>query len=198
MTLFRRDLTSELPARMLAWWRRPSASRERAWAVALEEHEQVLTEYMARLRSVPMGRWYEPVAEGKWSPAEEALHLVLAYEIGLSGAIGGDGMRMVASPAWAWLSRSVVLPVMLHTQSFPRGAAAPREVRPASRDARSLSKEALEVRLRQVATDAAKALRTADGRKPSPRLVHAYFGPLTPLTTLQLLSAHTRHHTRRR
>lgn len=170
----------------------------RAWAAALEEHDQVLAEYLTRLRSVPMERWHEPAAEGKWSPAEEALHLVLAYEIGITGCTGGSGMRLMVPPAWAWLSRTVMLPVILRTRSFPRGARAPREVRPASLDARGMTKGVLEARLRQVATDAAQAIRAADERRPMPRLVHAYFGPLTPLTTLRLLSAHTRHHARLR
>ena len=172
--------------------------RARAWTAALHEHEQVVAEYMTKLRSVPAERWHDPAADGKWSPAEEALHLVLAYEIGISGSTGGSGMRMMASPARAWLLRTLVLPVVLRTRSFPRGAVAPREVRPSSLDARGLTQRALEARLLQVASSAAQALRAADDRTPAPRLVHAYFGPLTPFTTLRILSAHTRHHARLR
>lgn len=172
------------------------ARRERAWATALEEHDHVVAEYMTKLRSVPADRWHEPVAEGRWSPAEEALHLVLAYGIGISVSTGGTGMRMMASPARAWLLRTLVLPVVLRTRSFPRGAVAPREVRPTSLDARGLTQRALEARLLQVAASAAQALQAADERTPAPRLVHAYFGPLTPFTTLRILSAHTRHHAR--
>ena len=188
-------LGREAPTRTAARWLRPSAWRDRAWVAALEEHDQVLARYLVRLRGVPAERWHEPAAEGKWSPAEVALHLALAYEVGRDACSGGQGMRMRVSPAVAWLSRTVMLPVILRTRTFPRGAPAPREVRPAALDARGMSKEALEARLRLVGADAASALRAAADRTPPPRFVHAYFGRLAPLTTLRLLSAHTRHHT---
>lgn len=158
----------------------------------------MLAAYVARLRAVPATRWHEPAAEGKWSAAEEALHIVLAYEIGLAGSAGGPGMQMRVSPGWARLSRLLVLPVILRTSWFPRGATAPREVRPPAAEARGLTREQLEARLRLVAGNAANGLRAADVRETVPRFVHAYFGPVSPLTALRLLSAHTRHHTRLR
>lgn len=167
----------------------------RAWADAMEEHEAVLRAYVARANAVPDERWTTPLAAGKWSAAEEALHLVLAYEQGLPAAIDGGGMRLVSSPITAWFARTLYLPIMLRARTFPRNAPAPREVRPKAAAAGAISKNQLVSRLEATAGTAAIALRDAAHRTPGLRVMHAYFGALSPLTALRLLNAHTRHHT---
>ncbi len=51
-------------------------------------------------------------------------------------------------------------------------------------------------RLHDAAEQAAEQLRQAAARRPVPLVTHAYFGPLAPLATLRLLTAHTVHHAR--
>lgn len=105
-------------------------------------------------------------------------------------------MQMLVSPARAWLSRRLLLPVILMTKWFPRGAKAPAEVVPSLPEAATLSAAQVSARLARSAREAVASLRRSDESTTPRRFVHAYFGPLDSLTTLRLLSAHTRHHTR--
>ena len=126
-----------------------------------------------------------------WSPAEETLHVIRAYELPL-----GDGkMRMRVSPLFSWVLRTFYLRWLFWRRTFHRGARAPSEVRPDAEEARLLPKEEVIHRLERTAHDASDALRCADMDTPERRMVHAYFGPLDSLTALRMLTAHTRHHT---
>ena len=90
----------------------------------------------------------------------------------------------------------LLLPAVLATHRFPRGARAPREVVPNLDEASLLPPHAAIRRLSDSAEQAAEGLRLAAARRPVPRVTHAYFGPLAPLATLRLLTAHTVHHAR--
>ena len=105
-------------------------------------------------------------------------------------------MRMLVAAPVAWFSRVVILPLLLASGRFPRGARAPREVVPDLAEAQSLSQTDAVARLEHIAREAASALRDAARRRPMPTARHAYFGVLTPYTAFRLLSAHTRHHAR--
>ena len=105
-------------------------------------------------------------------------------------------MRLVSPPVVAWLSRTLLLPVMLRLRFFPPNAPAPRELRPKEADTADFTRDELIARLLMSADRATSALREADGRRPSIRVMHAYFGALRPLAAFRLLTAHTRHHAR--
>lgn len=171
-------------------------SRAGAWAAAVREHDVVLRDYVQRLHAVPDDRWSAPRGEGRWSAAQEALHVAMAYEIGIAACDGSAGMRLVSPPVVAWLSRTLLLPVMLRLRFFPPNAPAPRELRPNGADAAALPRDDLIARLLASADRATNALRDADARRPPIHVMHAYFGPLRPLAAFRLLTAHTRHHAR--
>lgn len=169
---------------------------ERAWKAALAEHEAALSEFVGRVQRVPAERWQVPAAPGKWSPAEEAYHVLLAYELGLAALREGAVMKLRVSPLQARIARWLLLPFLLISGKFPKGAAAPREVRPPSAEAHALSRPDLIERLQRVAAEVAREVRATDARRPPVRVVHAYFGALRPLPALRLMSAHTMHHAR--
>jgi hypothetical protein len=166
------------------------------WSAILAEHEREVVNFIASLQRVERSAWARPPAPGKWSPAAVALHVCEAYALGIDAAAGGPGMRLRVAPGTAWLSRTLLLPVLLATKHFPRGAAAPREVLPDLALAEQLAIPDAVERVRTAADEAALALRQASRERPKLRVAHAYFGPLTPRATLRLLSAHTRHHAR--
>ena len=171
-------------------------SEERGWRAAVDEHDVAVREFMARCEGIPSGSWHQSPASRRWSPSDVVLHLCRAYEVGRDAADGGPGMRLLVSPSRAWALRTLLLPLILRTQRFPRGVRSPREVVPPdATSARPTRDEAL-ARLERVAREAAVALRRAADGRPVPRLMHAYFGPLAPHTALRVLSAHTRHHAR--
>lgn len=159
---------------------------------ALVDHATALDAFVARVESVPDAAWHRERAPGKWSPAALALHVIDAYRLcDASIRKGGGGMRLRVAPWKAWIGRNIYFPVMLARRRFPQGAPAPMEVRPDLDAAACLTRAEAVSTLRHVADAAIAALIVAPR---STRFVHAYFGGLSPLMTLRLLGAHTRHH----
>lgn len=156
---------------------------------ACAAHRDAVAECAATIRAVPLSDWTAARAAGKWTPAEIAEHLRMAYGPPLAELSGGAGFA-VRLPWWKRrLLRWKVLPVILRG-GFPQGAPAPREIRPAGHspspaDAALRLNEAAEEFLIRV-RDAARARRV--------RLTHPYFGRLSDLETLTLLTSHARHH----
>jgi hypothetical protein len=166
------------------------------WSAALREHENAVREFLAACGRIAPDSWQRALAPGKWTAAAVVLHVCRAYELGRDAAAGGESMRLKVSPSAAWISRMLILPVVLATHRFPRGARSPREVLPDPAEASLLLREAALRRLHEAAGQAAEELRQAAARRPAPRVTHAFFGPLAPLATLRLLTAHTVHHAR--
>jgi hypothetical protein len=167
----------------------------RRWAAARAEHERAVAEFLRVLRAVPADRWQPPLGPGRWSPAALTLHVARAYEFGCDAVTGGPGMRLRVPALSAWLANRLLLPLLLATGRFPRGARAPAEVMPDLARARTLTPDAAAAHLARVAEEAVDALAGAAGRA-GVRITHAYFGTLPPRRALRLLSAHTRHHAR--
>jgi DinB superfamily len=168
---------------------------DRRWTTALTEHAGAVGGFLDALGHVTPEAWHRPPAPRAWSPAALALHICQSYEFGRDAVSGGPGMRLLVSPWQARLAGMLVLPLMLATRRFPRGAKAPAEVTPDDADAQALTPEAAVRRLQRAADEAAAALQRAAAERPARTVTHAYFGDLPPLTVLRLLSAHTRHHT---
>ena len=164
----------------------------RRWRRAVDVHDAAVRAFVTAVRAVPTARWQQPHAPGKWSPAEEALHVALSYEAGIAALEHGTPMQPRVSPWRARLLRALVLPVMLRTEWFP-AATAPREVRPPDAAARALTPHAVATRIEDAA---ARVLHLAGTAGPHVRIMHAYFGRMTPLQGLGMLAAHTAHHTR--
>ncbi len=166
------------------------------WSAALREHETAVREFLAACGRIAPGDWQHARIPGKWTAAAVVLHVCRAYELGRDAAAGSPGMRLKVSPTAALVSRMLILPAVLATHRFPRGARSPREVFPDAGEASLLLPDAAARRLHEAAAQAAEELRRSAGRRPVPRVTHAYFGPLAPLATLRLLTAHTVHHAR--
>jgi hypothetical protein len=166
------------------------------WRSALAEHETAVRGFLAACKRVDPDDWQRAPVPGKWTAAAVVLHVCRAYELGRDAAAGGESMRLRVSPSAAWISRKLILPVVVATHRFPRGARSPREVLPDATEASLLLPDAAVRRLHDAAEQAAEELRHAAARRPMPRVTHAYFGPLAPLSTLRLLTAHTVHHAR--
>jgi hypothetical protein len=166
------------------------------WDTTLDEHDVAVRELVAVCERIPPDRWLESPAPGKWSPGEVVLHLCRAYALGRDAGDGGPGMRLRVSPSRAWALRTLLLPVILATQRFPRGVRAPAEVVPDAATSERWTRDVALARLQRVAEEAAATLRRIADLRPEPRVIHAYFGPLAPRAALRVLSAHTRHHAR--
>lgn len=157
----------------------------------MEEHADVLEDYVRTAQAFSDEAWRRAPAPGRWSAAALTLHVADAYQFGHAAASGGSGMRLRVPALVAFVSRTVVFPVMLWRKRFPREAPAPSEVHPDLDLAHTLTRVAMLHRLRENARQALDTLQRPDAT----RVTHAYFGSLSPYQTVRLLTAHTRHHT---
>ncbi len=164
------------------------------WAAAYDEYDAVLSAFCEVVLGSTDTMFHLRPAPARWTAAELALHVRQAYEMGRAAAQGGPSMQLRVPPLAAWVSRRVVLPLMLALKRFPRGAPVPREVVPDVAAAATLTTARAVMELRDSAEAAFQALWRAQRETPRLRVTHAYFGPLSPYQTVRLLSAHTRHH----
>lgn len=101
-----------------------------AFARAAADHRDAIEAVAAALRAVDPAVWRVPARPGKWTPAEIAHHLILAYDPPLSELSGGAGYAL-RIPWWKRrLLRWKFLGGIVRRGEFPRGAPAPREIRP--------------------------------------------------------------------
>jgi len=162
------------------------------WDRLVTDHMAALDEYCVAAKSLSRETWTRPMARGKWTPAELTSHVAESYRV-LRAELGGEpGMRLRGSRLRRLILRHTVLPRLLMGRPFPPGVRAPREVRP-----RAVIEDR-ETALTELASAAELFTTelTARAGPADPRLTHAYFGLLSPHHALQLLAAHTRHHSR--
>ena len=163
-----------------------------AFSRAEADHRAAVEAVADALRRVQPSAWRVPARPGKWTPAEIAQHLALAYEPPMSELSGGPGFAL-RIPWWKRrLLRWKFLGSIVRRGEFPWGAPAPREIRPGTD---TLDQGEAVGRLRETAALFERRLAEAQTQRRV-RLKHAYFGRLTPRQTLKLLAAHAYHHER--
>jgi hypothetical protein len=157
----------------------------------LAAYAQAAAEFRACAERIPSAGWEEPRSAGKWSPAEETEHIVLSHELFLSQLHGGPPMRAITTgwkrAALHWL----VLPFILGTGRFPRGARAPRESRPVGVGA---GREELLLRLDRAVHGVIDTVQRDEARLATQRLLHPYFGRMRIPQVVELSTLHTKHH----
>jgi hypothetical protein len=163
----------------------------RAEAVAL--HEAAVTEFAAAARIVARdaARWDAPLAEGKWSPAQITLHLIMAFEAVGRELDGGPAMALRTKRWHRLVLRFTIQRRLLRGGVFPGGARAPREARPPvpTEDAASLI-----ARFEQLASELMARVNTLHAADPRARLTHPYFGALPLHETVYISARHVQHH----
>jgi hypothetical protein len=161
---------------------------------ALTRHRAAVARYAAAARQVAERPelWRTPAAEGKWSPAQVTLHLVLAFEAVRRELVEGVPMALRTTGWQRLVLRHTIVRRLLRGGPFPRGARAPREARPPvpQEDAMTLIGrfEALGAELEAQLMD----LHRADPRRT---LTHPYFGGLRVPETIYISARHIEHHT---
>jgi hypothetical protein len=160
----------------------------RRWEVALADHQEALDRCIAAARRVPDDKWNIPRSDGKWSPAQQLIHVGLAYQMVLDD-LNGNPPRPRVSKRWQFLLRTFFLPFVIRYDYFSDGVPAPREVRP---PADVTDRDAIEVQVRERAGLCVDAMLAA----PNKRVSHPYFGSIALLKMLKVGTSHTRHHTR--
>jgi hypothetical protein len=162
-------------------------------AIAL--HDRAVAQFVEAARAVARqgAVWDTPCAEGKWSPAQVTLHIIMAFDAVAVELDGGPGMQLRTRPWTHIILRHTVVRRMLRGGRLPTGARAPRETRPPvpTEDAATLI-----ARLEATAAQLNRRLLAAAAAAPGRRLTHPYFGqmPLHEITTVS--ARHVEHHLR--
>ncbi len=174
----------------------PRARRSFRWHRAAGDHRAAAREFAARIEAVPSEQWLAPAAPGKWSPAEEALHIQNVYDVLLATLNGGPGLRSRVSERRALFIQRVMFPLFLAVGRLPRGFRAPREVSPNLVEAGRLTPKNRSAEIRRLATEFEEALAAAEAAGRTIALRHPYFGLLNGVLSLRFVALHTRHHLR--
>lgn len=156
---------------------------------AIVENRDAVEGFIAAARGVGPERWRVPPAEEKWSPAQIAEHVTLAFEYSravLDGNPPGPAAPRLLRPL---VRTFFVKPVLKHGR-FTRKGRAPSMFQPSSvpSDPPELIAR-LEAALRGFEEDLRAAARS--GRST---LDHPFFGTMTLTDYLRLQSIHARHH----
>jgi hypothetical protein len=161
----------------------------RAWKEALADHEAALDRCLAAARLVPDDKWSMPRSDGKWSPAQQVVHVGLAYQM-VYDDLRGNAPRPRMTRTWQFILRTFFLPFVIGYDWFRNGVPAPREVRP---PADVIDREAVDAQVRERARLCVEAMLAAP---KGARVSHPYFGSIPLLKMLKVGTSHTRHHTR--
>ena len=164
---------------------------EEKWQELIADHAASAREFVARAERVGETRWLVPRAEGKWTPAQETRHLILAYDALLRDAGGQGKMGLKGNAVKRKIWRLVGLTSILWRKRIPVAARAPREARPEWEAAPA--SELLPIfqsRVEELASTIARLQKNEPGRT----FTHPYFGDLAIEQTLTFLAVHNRHH----
>jgi hypothetical protein len=165
---------------------------EARWHAAVEEHQVALAAYLDAAARLSEGAWTQPWRPGKWTPAQITEHLVMTYRVFIGEVNGGPAMRLKLTPFRRGVLRMLLLPHMLFHRTFPRGAVAPRELRPGeqapARDTALREMRELGERFEREAVRARAAGRDA--------VTHPFFGMIDLTRGMRLCAVHLEHHTR--
>ena len=157
---------------------------------AVENNHEAMVKFLKAAKAVPVDRWQQPRAEGKWSPAQVAEHLAVAYELSRRMVAGNANVTEGLPPRLLQpLIRTLVRLTVLRTGKFIK-AKAPVVFQPSSAPA------AQDVLLRRLETASTGLEQDAMRAKQTGQTAfdHAFFGRFGVAEYLQLQAYHTVHH----
>jgi hypothetical protein len=170
----------------------PAPELDPEWRRVVDRHAAAVAGFLDAAAAVDARAWREPLADGKWSPAQLADHLIRTYEVVGGEVRGASGLRVRTGWGLRQVLRATILRSIMRTGRLPRGAKAPSEIAPGPAD--DLRDDALE-RLRALA-DELEAGVVARRAEKDFRLTHHVFGAFPALAGLEFVAIHTEHHAR--
>ena len=162
------------------------------WSDLHRAHRDAVEELASLAARVPADRWSQPMAAGKWTPAELTLHLALTAEVLLRELTMGVGPRVITKGWQRALFRFTIRRRLLAGAPFPR-VRSPREARP---DGQGAEQRATIERLRQRALELEMAIDAAGRERPRTKVTHPYLGAFSLEEGLRFAALHVRHHQR--
>lgn len=165
--------------------------RDRQLERLLLDHQEAGREFLERATALPDSAWLTPRAEGKWTPAQETRHLILAYEAFTRDLSGGKPMGLRGTPMKRLIWRLIALPPILWRKRLPAGVRAPREARP---EWEVTPRADLLPQFLKRAADFHALFALTWHAEPRRRVTHPYFGGLSLDHAIRMSAVHTRHH----
>lgn len=166
-------------------------SRDEYFGSLMDDHRAAVREFDERAAVVAAAAWLTPRAEGKWTPAQETRHLILAFEALTRDLLEGKPMRMRGAPWKRRIWRAIGMTSMLWFRKIPAAVSAAREVRPESESA---PQSELLPLFRKRAEEFEAALLRTFRDAPRRTMTHPMFGSVALDHAVKLSSVHTRHH----
>lgn len=167
-------------------------TRQTALPDAIAEHRLAVENFMERVRRVPEEEW-DTGTDGKWSAAQEALHIALTWQAYTFEVREGPAVTPDTFAARTPEFRAVILPRILAGNWFPTGPVAPPMVEP--QEVRTRDEVLHE--LAQNADRFEAAFVDAATRDPLRHVRHPYCGALTLAEAVIVDIEHTIHHGRK-
>lgn len=157
---------------------------------AAADHRTEVAAAADAFAAVPPEAWESPLGEGKWSPAEIAQHLIVAFEKLTNELRGGPSVRFLV-PWWRRVAfRRLFLGRILRGEWYPKKVKGPPEARPTPPFP---PRDDAAGRLRQAADAFERAIREGHA-KGGCFVTHPYFGRLQGPQALRFFALHTKHH----
>jgi len=171
---------------------RPAERDDPRWDDAVDEHRTALAALLDAVETLRDADWNAPWGPGKWTRAQVAEHLALAYEAAIREITSGEAMRVKVPPLRQKILRWLVLPHILFHRSIPGRVRSPREIRPG--DETPPRTEAL-ARLRDLGERFEQEMERGY-RNGTAGLTHPFFGQIGPVRGMRFMAVHLEHHTR--
>ena len=154
-------------------------------------HQHAVQSFIDLARAVPAERWDRSTSDTVWSPAQIAEHLRRTYEV-VGAQLTGRGSGIRVRTSW-WLRlvlRWRYMGDILARGAIPRGARAPREIRPG---AGPFDRDNTLAEL-QLAADAAERALVERWDDAACVMTHHVFGNLRPPEAMRFAAVHATHH----
>ena len=166
-------------------------SHDETYTTLLADHRAAVREFTDKAGAVGAKAWLTPRAEGKWTPAQETRHLILAYQAITRDLLEGKTMRLRGTAWKRRLWRVIGMWTVLRRNRLIMGVSAPREVRP---ERETGSRDKLVPLLLQRASEFEAAVEFTRGKDPGRTITHPMMGALTLAHSLKFCAVHARHH----
>lgn len=153
---------------------------------ALAESRAAVESLLGSFAAAP---WDAPPAPGKWSPAQAVEHVALTYEVSMELVEGKPAIRGIPRPL-RWLAGKLLVPRVLRTGRFPKGAKAPPPFQPKQAGATPADGAR---RLRDCAARFEETVRRLAGGGAG-RFDHPFFGRIAVSDYVRLQALHALHH----
>ena len=157
----------------------------------IAENRKATDHFLATARKVPAAKWAQPVAPGKWSPAQIVDHIAVTTEVALK-AINGDPSMGSIPKFLRFLPRKLGFDPTIKKGRFPEKQRGPKVFAPSPDHP---AYEASAAKIERAITALESHVRTvlAAGTHS---FEHSFFGRIAIIDYIRFGTLHTEHHER--